>query len=672
MAYNYDPDDKFGYKDTLPENHEEKIITGVEFDDEFKKIESGMVELQAEIDAIVGGGNVDEAPNDGYTYGRNSKTWVPVAEKDHEHELSDVQNLVTTLNYLQTQIDNIEAGAIDPDHHHEITDVDGLQAELNKLSAAIVGITSNLVFGGTYDLTNDLVVRSLKEDEGLMGGQPLPADGTVMDTFLILLSGGEFRGETMARGDWIVADVTGTWIPIPYSTAGAVDWGNITGKPSTYPPAPHDHDGVYQPVGDYLTDAPVNDSQYVRQGGEWVENEGTVGPEGPTGPEGDKGEAGDKGENGVDGKGWTNGEYNASNGVVTFTSDDGLGFVTSDLRGTNGTNGSDGKDGESITGPAGPGWTGGTYDANTGFVTFTSNDGLGFSTTDIRGGQGTPGVNGKGWTQGYYDVSDGKIKFLSDDGLGFETPDLRGADGGTGPQGPKGDKGDTGAASTVPGPTGPQGPEGPKGDTGAASTVPGPEGPQGPKGDTGAASTVAGPQGPQGPAGGTGPKGDKGDTGATGGTGPQGPAGGTGPKGDKGNPGTNGTNGAKGDKGDPGTPATPNTAGNGLSKSGSTFSMSGSFSGNLSATDFIATSDLNKKKNVVTAQVGYIDSLRGVEFEWKDSGEQSSGVIAQEVQKVLPHLVHEGEEGLTVSYMGLIAYLIEEIKDLRNMIEENK
>jgi hypothetical protein len=650
MAYNYDPDDKFGYKDKLPENNPEKVITGVEFDDEFKKIESGMVDLQVEIDAIINSGAITEAPDDGYTYGRNSMTWVPVADKDHDHELSEVNNLVTTLNYLQSQIDSIEEGAIDPDHHHEITDVDGLQTELNKLNAAIQGITSNLVFGGTYSLANDLVMRSLKEDEGLMEGQPLPPNGTVFDTFLILLDGGTFAGESMARGDWIVADATGTWLPIPYSTAGAVDWGNITGKPSTYPPGPHNHDGVYQPVGDYLTDAPVNDSQYVRQGGAWVPNDGTVGPEGPTGPEGDKGETGDKGDNGVDGKGWTSGAYNASNGVVTFTSDDGLGFVTGDLRGTNGTDGTDGIDGESITGPAGPGWTGGTYDANTGFVTFTSDDGLGFSTTDIRGGQGIAGTDGKGWTDGYYDAADGKIKFLSDDGLGFETPDLRGADGGVGPQGPQGEKGED---SQVPGPTGPegaQGPQGEKGNTGADSTV---AGPQGPKGDTGA----NGGTGPQGPKGNDGANGTNGGTGATG---PQGPAGGTGPT------------GPQGPQGPAGTAATPNTAGNGLSKSGNTFLMSGSYSGNLTATDFIASSDANKKKNIVTAQLGYIDSLRGVEFEWADTGEQASGVIAQEVQKVLPHLVHEGEDGLSVSYMGLIAYLIEEIKDLRRMIEENK
>lgn len=95
-------------------------------------------------------------------------------------------------------------------------------------------------------------------------------------------------------------------------------------------------------------------------------------------------------------------------------------------------------------------------------------------------------------------------------------------------------------------------------------------------------------------------------------------------------------------------------------------------SGTLTATDFVASSDANRKKNVVTAPLGFVEQLRGVEFEWNDSGEMSSGVIAQEVQEVLPHLVHENEHGLSVSYMGLIGYLIEEVKDLRRTIEEMK
>ena len=59
MAYQYIPDDKFGYKDTLPEGHPEKIIKGKEFDDEFNKIssESGATSdaLAAEIAARIAG-----------------------------------------------------------------------------------------------------------------------------------------------------------------------------------------------------------------------------------------------------------------------------------------------------------------------------------------------------------------------------------------------------------------------------------------------------------------------------------------------------------------------------------------------------------------------------------------------------------------------------------------
>jgi hypothetical protein len=45
------------------------------------------------------------------------------------------------------------------------------------------------------------------------------------------------------------------------------------------------------------------------------------------------GAQGIQGVAGTDGTGWTGGSYNASNGVVTFVSSDGLGFVTGDLRG---------------------------------------------------------------------------------------------------------------------------------------------------------------------------------------------------------------------------------------------------------------------------------------------------------------------------------------------------
>ena len=79
--------------------------------------------------------------------------------------------------------------------------------------------------------------------------------------------------------------------------------------------------------------------------------------------------------------------------------------------------------GVGVPGDTGPGFTGGSYNAADGTVTFTSNDGLGFSTGDLRG------TDGQGFTGGSYDVSTGVVTFTSDDGLGFSTGDLRGADG---------------------------------------------------------------------------------------------------------------------------------------------------------------------------------------------------------------------------------------------------
>lgn len=52
---------------------------------------------------------------------------------------------------------------------------------------------------------------------------------------------------------------------------GAGSWDEITGKPIEFPPASHNHDGVYQPVGDYIEDANSDGKQYARQDGAWSE-----------------------------------------------------------------------------------------------------------------------------------------------------------------------------------------------------------------------------------------------------------------------------------------------------------------------------------------------------------------------------------------------------------------
>jgi hypothetical protein len=94
--------------------------------------------------------------------------------------------------------------------------------------------------------------------------------------------------------------------------------------------------------------------------------------------------------------------------------------------------------------------------------------------------------------------------------------------------------------------------------------------------------------------------------------------------------------------------------------------------GTLSATVFNSLSDETQKSNIVTIidASSTVVKLRGVEFNWNDTGRKSAGVIAQELEKLLPHLVDSGENGIkTVNYSGVIAYLIEAVKELTKRVE---
>ena len=79
------------------------------------------------------------------------------------------------------------------------------------------------------------------------------------------------------------------------------------------------------------------------------------------------------------------------------------------------------------------------------------------------------------------------------------------------------------------------------------------------------------------------------------------------------------------------------------------------------------------KTNVTTVN-GALDKvklLRGVKFDWKESGLSSYGVIAQELEEVLPEIVH-GQNPKTVNYNAIIGILIEAIKELKNDVESLK
>lgn len=94
--------------------------------------------------------------------------------------------------------------------------------------------------------------------------------------------------------------------------------------------------------------------------------------------------------------------------------------------------------------------------------------------------------------------------------------------------------------------------------------------------------------------------------------------------------------------------------------------------GIITALDFNSTSDARLKENIVPIEnpLDKVLQLAGVEFDWKTSGEHSMGVIAQQVEQIVPELVHTNESGFkTVSYGKITGLLIEAIKELKTIVD---
>ena len=109
--------------------------------------------------------------------------------------------------------------------------------------------------------------------------------------------------------------------------------------------------------------------------------------------------------------------------------------------------------------------------------------------------------------------------------------------------------------------------------------------------------------------------------------------------------------------------------------------------GNVTASGNVtAYSDAKLKTNVNTINeaLSIVGKLRGVSFDWKESGKHSIGVIAQEVEAVLPELVETIQENIgtkeepeyrevkTVDYGKMVGVLINAINELKEEVEELK
>ena len=96
----------------------------------------------------------------------------------------------------------------------------------------------------------------------------------------------------------------------------------------------------------------------------------------------------------------------------------------------------------------------------------------------------------------------------------------------------------------------------------------------------------------------------------------------------------------------------------------------------VTASSYLYSSDKNLKENIQTidSALDKVSQLRGVTFDWKKTGGASIGVIAQEVEEVLPELVSTNSQtGLkSVAYGNIIGVLVEAIKELEQKDQERE
>jgi hypothetical protein len=106
-----------------------------------------------------------------------------------------------------------------------------------------------------------------------------------------------------------------------------------------------------------------------------------------------------------------------------------------------------------------------------------------------------------------------------------------------------------------------------------------------------------------------------------------------------------------------------------------TFDDAGHFTATGNVTAF---SDKRLKENIkpIEGAINKVQQLSGNTYtrnDLKDSNRSYAGVIAQEVEVVLPEAVSESEDGIkTVDYNSVIALLIESVKEQQKQINDLK
>ena len=102
--------------------------------------------------------------------------------------------------------------------------------------------------------------------------------------------------------------------------------------------------------------------------------------------------------------------------------------------------------------------------------------------------------------------------------------------------------------------------------------------------------------------------------------------------------------------------------------------MTGNYTGTFTASgDIVAFSDIALKSDInpITAALEKVGQIGGYTYLKAGDDQKRTGVLAQEIQKVLPEAVHTNEDGvLGVAYGNLTGLLIEAVKELNSKVKD--
>ena len=95
--------------------------------------------------------------------------------------------------------------------------------------------------------------------------------------------------------------------------------------------------------------------------------------------------------------------------------------------------------------------------------------------------------------------------------------------------------------------------------------------------------------------------------------------------------------------------------------------------GDVTATNFITTSDARLKSNItnITDALAKVTQLNGKQYTMYGQDDQI-GLIAQEVEQVLPQMVHTRDDMMgtkAINYQNMVALLVEAVKELQTEIK---